>query len=91
MTDVADSTPNTHIFFVEKGEEKEFDIAKKLDTHPSLINRKSNRPRLADITKIALPEVEEVSQCLKHKVYLNLWKYVWNTIKQLICISKFFK
>lgn len=61
MTDVADSTPNTHIFFVEKGEEKEFDIAKRLDTHPSLINRKSNRPRLADITKIALPEVEEVS------------------------------
>lgn len=59
MTDVADSTPNTHIFFVDEGEEKNFDLAKRLDTHPSLINRKSNRPRLSDLDKITLPEVNE--------------------------------
>lgn len=65
MTDVADATPNTHIFFVEEGEEKQFDLTKRLDTHPSLINRKTNRPRLADLHKMALPEVdEEVSKYL---------------------------
>ncbi|CAK1551522.1 unnamed protein product [Leptosia nina] len=59
MSDVADSTPNTHIFFVDEGEEKDFDIAKRLDTHPALINRKSNRPRMSDLHKLKLPVVDE--------------------------------
>lgn len=64
MTDVADSTPNTHTFFVDEGESTNFDLAKRLDTHPSLINRRSNRPRLSDLDKIALPAVnEEVCIC----------------------------
>lgn len=59
MTEIADSTPNTHTFFVDEGEEKNFDIAKRLDTHPELINRKSNRPRLSDLNKLKLPEIDE--------------------------------
>lgn len=59
MTDVADSTPNTHNFFIDEGEEKEFDLAKRLDTHPSLLGRKSNRPRMSDLQKISMPEVDD--------------------------------
>lgn len=59
MSEIADSTPNTHIFFVDEGEEKNFDIAKRLDTHPALINRKSNRPRLSDLHNLRLPEIDE--------------------------------
>ncbi|XP_050342059.1 probable U3 small nucleolar RNA-associated protein 11 [Nymphalis io] len=76
MTDVADSTPNTHIFFVDEGEEKNFDLAKRLDTHPSLINRKSNRPRLSDLDKLTLPEVNEEiiksTKKIKEKTYKEL-------------------
>ncbi|CAH2091606.1 unnamed protein product [Euphydryas editha] len=80
MTDVADSTANTHIFFVDEGEEKNFDLAKRLDTHPSLINRKSNRPRLSDLDKITLPDVnEEVinsAKKVKEKMYKELSKRI---------------
>ncbi|XP_026491733.2 probable U3 small nucleolar RNA-associated protein 11 [Vanessa tameamea] len=76
MTDVADSTPNTHVFFVDEGEEKNFDLAKRLDTHPSLINRKSNRPRLSDLNKITLPEVNDEiiksTKKIKEKTYKEL-------------------
>lgn len=59
MTNIADSTPNTHTFFVDEGEEKEFDLAERLDTHPALLGRKSNRPRMSDLQKINLPEVDD--------------------------------
>uniref|UniRef100_A0A1E1VZ43 U3 small nucleolar RNA-associated protein 11 n=1 Tax=Pectinophora gossypiella TaxID=13191 RepID=A0A1E1VZ43_PECGO len=59
MTEIADSTPNTHVFFVDEGEEKDFDLAQRLDTHPSLLGRKSNRPRLSDLNKITLPDISE--------------------------------
>lgn len=67
MTDVADATPNTHIFFVDEGEEKDFDLAKRLDTHPALLGRKSNRPRLADLDKIVLPELDDEVSTLYFK------------------------
>lgn len=59
MTDIAESTKNTHTFFVDEDEVKNFDLAKRLDTHPALLGRKSNRPRLADLGKIQLPDVDE--------------------------------
>lgn len=59
MTDIGDSTPNTHNFFVDEGEEKQFDLVKRLDTHPSLLGRKSNRPRMSDLKKINLPELDD--------------------------------
>lgn len=59
MTDVAEATPNTHTFFVDEGEKNGFDLAKRLDTHPALIGRKSNRPRLSDLDKITLPDLDE--------------------------------
>ncbi|XP_072942019.1 probable U3 small nucleolar RNA-associated protein 11 [Epargyreus clarus] len=80
MTDVADATPNTHVFFVDEGEEKDFDLAKRLDTHPLLINRKSNRPRMSDLDKIALPEIDETvidsTKKIKEKTYKELSKRI---------------
>lgn len=59
MTDIADATLNKHTFFVEEGEEKDFDVAKRLDTHPAFLRRKTNRPRLSDLDKLNLPDIDE--------------------------------
>ncbi|VVC91136.1 unnamed protein product [Leptidea sinapis] len=76
MTDLADSTPNTHVFFVDEDEEKNFDIAKRLDTHPALINRKSNRPRLSDLHKLNLPATLDFASNIKEKSYKELSKRI---------------
>uniref|UniRef100_A0A182TT63 U3 small nucleolar RNA-associated protein 11 n=1 Tax=Anopheles melas TaxID=34690 RepID=A0A182TT63_9DIPT len=55
MTDVVNETPNKHIFFVEDEQEAtEFNLAERLDTHPDLVGRRSNRPRLQDLSKLKL-------------------------------------
>ncbi|CAD7087090.1 unnamed protein product [Hermetia illucens] len=60
MIDVANEVPNKHIFFVDDEEEaKHFDLAKRLDTHPSLVARKSNRPRMQDLDKLNIPDISE--------------------------------
>ena len=42
---------NTHTFFVDSEKEKaKFSVADRLETHPSLVGRTHNRPRLADLT-----------------------------------------
>ncbi|XP_060800613.1 probable U3 small nucleolar RNA-associated protein 11 [Amyelois transitella] len=80
MTDVADSTPNTHTFFVDEGEEKEFDLAKRLDTHPKLLGRKSNRPRLSDLDKMQLPTVDKQTiaemKKKKNRIYKEIAKRI---------------
>merc|ERR1712059_215711 len=41
---------NTHTFFVDSEKEKvSFDVAARLETHPSLLGRTHNRPRLSDL------------------------------------------
>ncbi|XP_045492178.1 probable U3 small nucleolar RNA-associated protein 11 [Colias croceus] len=82
MTDIADATPNTHTFFVDEGEEKEFDIAKRLDTHPSLINRKSNRPRLSELDKLKLPEIDEQTLLSAKKAKENTYKELSKRIER---------
>ncbi|XP_053679314.1 probable U3 small nucleolar RNA-associated protein 11 [Anopheles nili] len=60
MTDVVNGTTNSHTFFVEDDQEAaQFDLAKRLDTHPDLIGRRTNRPRLADLEKLQLASVSE--------------------------------
>uniref|UniRef100_A0A182IJ22 U3 small nucleolar RNA-associated protein 11 n=1 Tax=Anopheles atroparvus TaxID=41427 RepID=A0A182IJ22_ANOAO len=55
MTDVVNETPNKHTFFVEDDQEAaQFDLANRLDTHPDLIGRRTNRPRLQDLEKLPL-------------------------------------
>lgn len=61
MTDVAERTKNKHIFFLDDGAElKNFDLAKRLNTHPALVGRKSNRMRLEDLDKMNL-DVDEAT------------------------------
>ena len=50
LLDAQDKPANTHTFFVDSDREKrEFDVAKKLDTHPALLDRTYNRLRLSDL------------------------------------------
>ncbi|XP_055844878.1 probable U3 small nucleolar RNA-associated protein 11 [Episyrphus balteatus] len=61
MIDFANQVKNKHTFFVD-GEEvdlKKFDIAKRLETHPSLLDRKTNRPRMEDLQKFNIPDVSK--------------------------------
>lgn len=61
MIDEANNVKNTHTFFTESGEEDdltEIDLAKRLNTHPSMLNRRTNRPRLEDLSKIVLTDAD---------------------------------
>lgn len=59
MIDVANEVKNSHIFFVDDEEKaKTFDTAKHLNTHPALLNRRTNRPKLEDLAKMELPKVD---------------------------------
>lgn len=57
MIDVVDEIPNTHILFTDSGDE-DIDLAKRFDTHPSLLGRRTNRPRLKDLDKIILSDAD---------------------------------
>ncbi|XP_046462997.1 probable U3 small nucleolar RNA-associated protein 11 [Daphnia pulex] len=49
---------NNHVFFVDTKEEaKNLDVAERLQTHPSLLSRKSNRPKLEDLKKMDLSKM----------------------------------
>jgi len=62
MIDTANETRNKHIFFLDDDEEmKNFDLAKKLDTHPALLSRRTNRPKLSAIKNMKLPELDDRS------------------------------
>lgn len=80
MTDVAERTKNQHIFFVENEKEaKSFDLAKRLNTHPALVNRKTNRMRLEDLEKINLDIDDETIKRLnseREKSYKELSKRI---------------
>ncbi|OXU27295.1 hypothetical protein TSAR_004456 [Trichomalopsis sarcophagae] len=81
MIDAANEIPNKHIFFVDDGEEaKDFDIAEKLNTHPALVGRRTNRPKLDSLQKMKLPDFDEKTlekmEQRKHMAYTELSKRV---------------
>lgn len=57
MTDVANTVKNTHIFFTDS-KEKDIDLAERLDTHPTMLNRRTNRPRLEDLDKMHISDAD---------------------------------
>lgn len=60
MIDFANTVQNKHTFFVDSpAEARNFDLAKRLDTHPLLLDRKTNRMKLRDLDKLKLPNVSE--------------------------------
>ncbi|CRK86783.1 CLUMA_CG000614, isoform A [Clunio marinus] len=80
MTDVAEKTKNKHIFFLENGKElKNFDLAERLQTHPALVGRKTNRIKLKSLDKIKIDIDEEQIKKLnqeREKSYKELEKRI---------------
>ncbi|KAL7295182.1 hypothetical protein TKK_0011488 [Trichogramma kaykai] len=75
MIDAANETPNKHIFFVDDSTEvKHFDLAQRLDTHPDLIDRRTNRPKLSTLKKIKLPDYDEATLEKIEKQKLQAYK-----------------
>lgn len=82
MTDVADRTKNKHIFFVDNEQEmKNFDLAKRLNTHPALLNRKSNRLRIDQLEKMNL-DLDEVTLKKMNEERQNAYKELEKRIKR---------
>lgn len=60
LIDAANTVKNKHTFFVDSEEDtKNFDVATRLQTHPMLLDRRTNRTRLNDLAKISLPDVDQ--------------------------------
>lgn len=80
LLDTANSTENKHIFFVDSKEEaKNFNVAKRLDTHPSLLNRKINRIKMNDLKSMKLDVSDKTMKKInkqKYKMYQELAKRV---------------
>lgn len=81
MIDAANTVQNRHTFFVDTPEEAQnFDVAKRLDTHPLLLDRRTNRTKLSDLDKLKLPNlsVKEVERLknLRENSYRELKKRV---------------
>ncbi|KAI8130243.1 putative U3 small nucleolar RNA-associated protein 11 [Lucilia cuprina] len=96
MIDFANTVPNKHLFFDEKfkdavsededdvvlkGKElSDMELAERLETHPSMLDRKTNRPRLQDLEKLHIPELspEEIKKAnlLKQQAYQELTKRI---------------
>lgn len=81
MIDAANETENKHIFFVDDTEEeRNFNIAERLDTHPALIPRRTNRPKLSRLKNMKIPELGESAlgkiEQAKHMAYKELQKRI---------------
>ncbi|XP_065220571.1 probable U3 small nucleolar RNA-associated protein 11 [Planococcus citri] len=90
--DKTNEAPNSHIFFLDSDKEAEtFDLAKRLNTHPSLVNRRSNRPRLEDLDKLDVPDLDEETvrklNQKKNKNYAELDKRI-NREKELSIVER---
>lgn len=83
MTDVADRTKNKHVFFLDSDEEAEgFDLAKKLNTHPALLNRKSNRLRLEQLKDMKVDLADESTIKKMNDERLKAYKELDKRIKR---------
>ncbi|XP_014467427.1 PREDICTED: probable U3 small nucleolar RNA-associated protein 11 [Dinoponera quadriceps] len=81
MIDAANETQNQHIFFVDDDEEmKNFNLAKRLDTHPALISRRINRPKMSQLNQLKLPDIDEKTVAKlrqkNHMAYTELSKRI---------------
>ena len=81
LIDAANETKNKHIFFVDDEKDaKNFDVAKQLDTHPVLLSRRTNRPKITNLKNMKLPDVDETLlaklEQQKHMAYRELDKRI---------------
>ncbi|XP_037932773.1 probable U3 small nucleolar RNA-associated protein 11 [Teleopsis dalmanni] len=80
--DFANTVPNKHTFFVD-GKETVLEgneLAERLETHPSLLERKTNRPRLKDLETLTIPEINvekiQAGNKLRKQSYQELAKRI---------------
>lgn len=81
MIDAANEIKNTHKFFADdQSELKNFDLCKRLNTHESLLGRKTNRLKLDDLEKLNIDQVDtatlERMNKEKSKAYRELEKRI---------------
>ncbi|GFU07403.1 probable U3 small nucleolar RNA-associated protein 11 [Trichonephila clavipes] len=66
VLNVEDRPKNTHTFYLDsKKEAKKLDIAKKLNTHPALLDRTFNRPTLDSLKNMKLQDYADEEMLLK--------------------------
>lgn len=71
--DTSNKTKNRHYFFVENEKDaKKFDVAKRLNTDPSMIAVKSNRPKLDKVASKLSDEMVKKLEAEKLKSYKEL-------------------
>lgn len=59
MIDATNKIKNTHTFFTDSGEkDSNVDLAERLDTHPSMLDRRTNRPKLSDLSKMPIADAD---------------------------------
>jgi len=92
MIDAANDVQNQHIFFVDNDAEiKNFDLVAKLNTHPALLSRRTNRPTLSVIKSMKLPELDNKTiaklEQKKHMTYKELEKRI-NRERELTVVQQ---
>lgn len=77
MIDVANEFQNKHTFFLDDGEEDhDFNLAERLGTHPDLVGRKTNRPRLEDLDKFEIPDLDDQVRFFLYHLF-NIVLYIY--------------
>lgn len=79
MIDFANTVPNKHLFFdddpeteyVEAKELSDMELAERLETHPSMLDRKTNRPRLKDLEKLHIPALSPEVSSAANKILIG--------------------
>ncbi|CAL1283011.1 unnamed protein product [Larinioides sclopetarius] len=93
LLDVEDRPKTTHMFFVDsKAEAKKFDVSKRLNTHPALLDRAYNRPTLDALKNMKLHEEldeETITKSSKHSIqqYNELSKRI-ERVQELSVLSR---
>lgn len=91
LLEVDERPPNTHTFYVDsKSEAKHFDVAKKLNTHPMLLDRTYNRLTLDMLRKVKLdndPEHLEKASRQNRQMYNELSQR-YERAEELLALSQ---
>lgn len=67
MIDTVNQVKNKHTFFVDDADDvRHFDLVSRLDTHPSLLGRRTNRHRMSTLSDLKLPDVDEATLRMLH-------------------------
>lgn len=85
MIDEANNVKNTHLFFTDDGQiDPNVDLAERLDTHPALVHRRTNRPHLKDLGKLSLLGADIEVSFREISIYCISPSLTYRTINSLL-------